>query len=178
MRHRNPQHQRSLPNYSPRTLTSPLFRVLESRRCAPCPSACPPAVDMLSAILLAYRLSVCISEAEASRRAWRQWKEACDRMRVMTKVGRMGRGQVYEWTGVKCVHGMEFYGRNGEEEEVGATQPGSVITHQIYQSADLAVGRFSVAVLVVYPAKHPGQVLGQIKWEQGRRSHTNQGVQA
>ena len=57
-------------NYSPHTLTSPLFRVLDSRRCAPCcPSIGPPAVDMLSAILLAYRLSVCIRVNEASRRA-------------------------------------------------------------------------------------------------------------
>ena len=103
----------------------------------------------------------------------------------------MDMSQVCVWDG--C-------GWNGEEEEVRATQSGSVLTHQIYQPgsvltrqiyqpgsvlthqinqpADLAIGRCSVAVLVVYPAKHPGQILGQIKWERGRRSYTNQGVQA
>ena len=50
------------------TLTSSLFRPLDLRRCGPsCPSACPPAIDMFNATLLACRLSVCMSvESEAS----------------------------------------------------------------------------------------------------------------
>ena len=50
-------------------IVASLFKALDSRRCVPCPSACPPAIDMLSAILLAYRLNVCMSVEEVSRRA-------------------------------------------------------------------------------------------------------------
>ena len=83
-------------SFSPRTLTSPLFtRVLDSRRCTPRPNTCPPAADMLSAILLAYRLSVCISVAEASRRACTVGRKCGHECEIVTEDSCMGGSQVH-----------------------------------------------------------------------------------
>ena len=61
-----------------------------------------------------------------------------------------------------CVsdHGVKSCSWIRDEEIVAGIQSEAEPTNQIYQLTDLAIGRRPVALLVVHPAKHPGQVLG------------------
>ena len=60
-----------------------------------------------------------------------------------------------------------------------STQSGAGLTHQLYQLPDLAIGWRLVAMLVVHPAQHPGQVLGGGTYgANGKESESYEGVQA